>query len=60
MTDERELERLRADLKYKRQRRDLYRAKVYGPRPASPSRLEELEREYELAEYALRRAERDG
>ena len=53
------LEQLRADARYLRQRRDLYRAKVYGPRPARVSRLEELERQYELAESRLQRAERD-
>ena len=52
------LEQLRAELRYLRQRRDLYRAKVYGPRPASVPRMEELEREYELAVSRLRRAER--
>ena len=53
------LERLRAELKYLGRRRDLYRAQVYGPRPARLSRLRELEREYELADAYLRRAERD-
>jgi hypothetical protein len=54
------LEQLRAELDYLRQRRDLYRAKVYGPRPTRLSRLRELEREYELAESHLRRAEREA
>jgi hypothetical protein len=54
------LERLRAEVQYARERRDLYRAKVYGARPASIARLKELEREYELAESRLRRAERDA
>ena len=36
------LEQLRADARYRRERLDLYRAKVYGPRPTSPSRLAEL------------------
>ena len=57
MTTPSHLEQLRAEARHLRQRRDLYRAKVYGPRPTSPSRLEELEREYELAESRLRRAE---
>jgi hypothetical protein len=52
------LEQLRAEARHLRQRRDLYRAKVYGPRATRLSRLEELEREYELAESRLRRAER--
>ena len=57
MTDSRHVERLRAEVDYLRDRRDLYRAKVYGPRPTRLSRLRELEREYELAESYLRRAE---
>ena len=59
-THDQHLERLRAELDYLRERRDLYRAKVYGPRPARLARLRELEREYELAESRLHRAERDG
>ena len=51
------LEQLRENVRYLGNRRDLYRAKVYGPRPARLSRLRELEREYELAESRLRRAE---
>jgi hypothetical protein len=51
------LEQLRAEARHLRQRRDLYRAKVYGPRPTRLSRLEELDREYQLAESRLRRAE---
>jgi hypothetical protein len=51
---------LRAEANYLRERRDLYRAKVYGPRPSSLARLRELEREYELAESRLRRAEREA
>lgn len=53
------VDHLRAELRYVRERRDLYRAKVYGPRPARHSRLEELERAHELAESRLRRALRD-
>ncbi len=53
------LEMLRAEARYLRERRDLYRAKVYGPRPSSLARLRELERQYELAESRLRRAERE-
>ncbi len=58
MTPAGHLEQLRAELRYLRDRRDLYRAKVYGPRPARLSRLRELEREHDLAESRLRRAER--
>ena len=56
MTTDAHLEQLRVDVRYLRNRRDLYRAKLYGPRPAQFSRLEELERQYELAESRLRRA----
>ena len=57
MTHAEHVERLRAEVDYLRDRRDLYRAKVYGPRPSRLSRLRELEREYELAASHLRRAE---
>jgi hypothetical protein len=58
MTSTTDVEQLRAHVRYLRDRRDLYRAKVYGSRPARISRLEDLEREYQLAESRLRRAER--
>lgn len=51
------LERLREELRHLGNKRDLYRAKVYGPRPTRLSRLEELTRQYELAESRLKRAE---
>lgn len=60
MTHAQHVERLRAEVHYLRDRRDLYRAKVYGPRPTRTARLEELEREYELAAAHLARAERVG
>jgi hypothetical protein len=53
----RHLEQLRAEAAHQRRRLDLYRAKVYGPRPTSNAKLEELERAAELAESRLRRAE---
>ena len=59
-SDASHLEQLRAELRHLGNRRDLYRAKVYGPRPTRVSRLEELERQYELAEARLRRAELDS
>ena len=59
MTTAAHLEQLRAEAAYLRNRRDLYRAKVYGPRPAQVSRLEDLEREHKIAESRLRRAERE-
>ena len=51
------LEELRAAARYNRARRDLYRAKVVGPRPTSAGRLEQLERACALSETRLRRAE---
>ncbi len=48
---------LRARARHARQRYDLYKAKAYGPRPTSPPRLRELERECESAEARLRAAE---
>jgi hypothetical protein len=53
----RHLEQLRAEAAHQRRRRDLYRAKVYGPRATSQAKLEELERATELAEARLARAE---
>ena len=51
------LDELRADARYWRERCDLYRAKTYGPRPTTPSRLRELERAASAAEARLRRAQ---
>jgi hypothetical protein len=53
----RRLEELRAAARYDRERRDLYRAKVVGPRATSQARLEELERACAFSEARLRRAE---
>jgi hypothetical protein len=53
----RRLEELRATARYDRERRDLYRAKVLGPRATSPVRLEELRRVADLSASRLRRAE---
>jgi hypothetical protein len=52
-----DIEQVRAEARYARERRDLYRAKMYGPRPTSPARMRELERALESAEARLRRAE---
>jgi hypothetical protein len=52
-----DIEQLRAETRYARERRDLYRAKMYGPRPTSAVRMRELERALETAEGRLRRAE---
>lgn len=59
MTSLRRLDELRADARYHRERRDLYRAKMYGPRPTSPAQLKELERACALSEARLRRAEQE-
>jgi hypothetical protein len=59
MTSPRRLEELRVDARYHRERRDLYRAKMHGPRPTSPGRMRELERDFALSESRLRRAENE-
>ena len=51
------LEDLRAQARYAHNRRDLYRAKVHGPRPVIPGRLQELERAAQIADDRLKRAE---
>ena len=53
MTDDRALEQLTAEARYHRQRYDLYRAKMYGPRPTSQTRLRELQRACQGAETRL-------
>ena len=50
------LEQLAAEARYHRQRYDLYRARVYGGRPTSDSRLRELQRACESAEARLAKA----
>lgn len=57
--DAEELERLRADARYHRERLELYRAKAYGPRPTSPTRLRELERAHQGAQERLEHALRE-
>ena len=42
-----QLEDLRAEARYRRERYDLYKAKMYGGRPTSPARLRELKRAYD-------------
>jgi hypothetical protein len=53
------LEELRAEARYRRERYELYKARIHGPRPSSPARLRELEREARAAEERLRHAERE-
>ena len=59
MTSLRRLDELRADARYHRECRDLYRAEMYGPRPTSLVQLKELERACVLSEARLRRAEQE-
>jgi hypothetical protein len=59
MTDPDRLAALRDEARYARERYDLYRAKVYGSRPTSMTRLRELERKAEAAAERLRHAERE-
>ena len=59
MTSPRRIDDLKGDARYHRDRRDLYRAKMYGPRPASLDRMKELERACALSESRLRRAENE-
>jgi len=49
-----------AEARYARQRYDLYRARMYGSRPSSLTRLRELERLCEHAEARLRHARTDA
>jgi hypothetical protein len=47
---------LRAEARYHRERYDLYRAKMYGPRLTTTRRLRELERAHQGADARLRHA----
>ena len=49
------LEQLEQEAAHARRRYELYKAKVYGPKRASPARLRELKRECEFAEGRLSR-----
>jgi hypothetical protein len=57
MTDRRadRLEQLSAEARYHRQRLDLYRARLYGGRALSQTRLEEFRRACDDAAARLRR-----
>ena len=50
---------LEADARYHRERLELYRAKAYGSRPTSPTRLRELQRAHEGAAERLAHALRE-
>ena len=47
---------LRAQAAWSRQRRDLYKAKSYGPRATSQARMNELERQLAQADERLKSA----
>ena len=51
------IEGLRAEARHARQRHDLYKARMYGPRPTTLTRLRELERVHKGAQARLDRAE---
>jgi hypothetical protein len=53
------IEDLRAEARHHRARYDLYRAKMYGQRSTSMTRLRELERAHLAAVARLHRAEQD-
>jgi hypothetical protein len=53
------IEDLRAEARYRRERYDLYRAKMYAQRPTTMGRLRELERAHQGAEDRLRQAEQE-
>lgn len=59
MTSLRHLDELKTDARYHRDRRDCYRAKMYGPRPTSLEHMKELERVCVLSESRLRRAQQE-
>jgi len=52
-----ELDQARAEARYHRERLALYKARRYGGRPGSQTRLSELQRTSDLAAARLRRAE---
>jgi hypothetical protein len=53
------LEEMKAEARYHRERYELYKAKTYGSRPTSASRLRELERRSQGATARLRAAEHE-
>jgi hypothetical protein len=59
MTSNDRIEELAAEARYRRERLQLYRARFHGPRPATLTRLLELERLSDHADRRLRRAKRE-
>ncbi|MGD0453598.1 MAG: hypothetical protein ABSB69_08365 [Solirubrobacteraceae bacterium] len=60
MIGTRRMEELQAEARYHRERYDLYKAKAYGPRLTSVTRLKELERRHQGADSRLRSAVREN
>jgi hypothetical protein len=60
--DDARIEVLRADARYAREREQLYRARLLGPRPTSLGKLRELDKAAQQAEERLAHAlrQRDG
>ena len=58
MTSANRLEQLEAEARYHAERLKLYRARVYGGRPTTMTRMRELERLCEHADRRLRRAQK--
>jgi len=54
--DAHRLRELEAEARHAKERHDLYRAKMYGPRPTDPAEFRELERHYRAAAERLRHA----
>jgi hypothetical protein len=59
MSGSAQIEYLRAEARYHRERYDLYRAKMYAQRPTTMGRLRELERTSQGAEARLHQAEQE-
>ena len=57
--DRARIEHLLAEARHARHRFDLYKAKMYGARPTTMTRLRTLERASQGAETRLRRAQQD-
>jgi hypothetical protein len=53
------IKELRAEARYRRERYDLYWAKIYAGRPKTTARLSELERAHQGADARLRRAQQE-
>lgn len=60
MIGSRRIEELQAEARYHRERFELYKAKTYGPRLTSGTRLRELERRHQGADSRLRSAQQEN